>query len=78
MVPLGKDAPSDRFEKGYRSLPAWPYVRFNQMVKKDVFAPANEKKFPTYVLSMQHLKLYGCPVSSTPLPSQFHLIDCLF
>jgi len=48
------------------------------MVKKDVFAPANEKKLPTYVLSMQHLKLYGRPVSSTPLLSQFHLIDCLF
>jgi len=75
MSPLGKETPSDRFEKGYRSLPAWPYVGFNQMAKKDVFADKN--KLPTDVHSMQHLKLYGRPVSSTPLLSQFHLIDCL-
>ena len=75
MSPLGKEAPSDRFEKGYRSLPAWPYVGFNQMAKKDVFV--DKKKLPTDVHSMQHLKLYGRPVSSTPLLSQFHLIDCL-
>jgi len=67
MSPLGKETSSDRFVKGYRSLPAWPYVGFNQMAKKDVFAPADEKKLPTDVHSMQHLKLYGRPVSSTPL-----------
>jgi hypothetical protein len=75
MSPFGKDAPSDRFEQGYRSLPAWPYVGFNQMAKKDVFV--DKKKLPTEVHSMQHLKLYGRPVSSTPLLFQFHLIDCL-
>ena len=75
MTPLGKEAPSDRFEKGYRSLPAWPYVGFNQMAKKDVFV--GKKKLPTDVHSMQHLKLYGRPVSNTPLLSQFHLIDRL-
>ena len=75
MSPLGKDAPSDRFEKGFRSLPAWPYVGFNQMVKKGVFV--DKKKLPTDVHSMQHLKQYGRPVSSTPSVSQFHLIDCL-
>jgi hypothetical protein len=75
MTPLGKEAPSDRFEKGYRSLPAWPYVGFNQMATKDVFV--DEKKLPTDVHSMQHLKLYARPVSSTPLLSQFHLIGCL-
>ena len=75
MSPLGKDATSDRFEKGYRSLPAWPYVGFNQMAKKHVFVET--KKLPTDVHSMQHLKLYGRPVSSAPPVSQFHLIDCL-
>ena len=78
MAPLGKEAPSDRFEKGCRSLPAWPYVGFNQMAKKDIFAPANEIKLPTHVHSLKHLKRYGRPVSSTPLLPQFRLIDCLF
>ena len=77
MAPLGKEAPSDRFENGYRSLPAWPYVGFNQMAKKDVFASTNETKLPTDAHSMRHLKRYRRPVSSTTLLSQFHLIDCL-
>ena len=75
MSPLGKEAPSDRFEKGHRSLPAWPYVGFNQMAEKDVFV--DKDKLPTYVHSMRHLKLYGRPVSSKPLLSQFHLKYCL-
>ena len=75
MTALGKEDPSDRFEKGYRSLSAWPYVGFNQMARKDVFF--DTKKLPTDVHFMQHLKLYGRPVSNTPLLSQFHLIDCL-
>ena len=78
MAPLGKEASSDRFEKDCRSLPAWPYVGFNQMAKKDIFAPANEIKLPTHVHSLKHLKRYGRPVSSTPLLPQFRLIDCLF
>jgi hypothetical protein len=48
LTPLGKDAPSDRFEKGFRSLPAWPYVGFNQMGKKNVFAaPDHGNSQPT-------------------------------
>lgn len=75
MSPLSKGTPSDRFGKGFRSLPAWPYVGFNQMAKKGVYV--DEKKLPTDVHSMEHLKLYGRPVSSTPSVSQFHLIDTL-
>ena len=67
MSPFGKEAPSNRFEKGYRSLPPWPYVGFNQMAKKDLFV--TKKKLPTDVHSMEHLKLYGRPVSSTSPPS---------
>jgi len=71
MTPFGKEAPSDRYEKGYKSLSTWPYIGFNQMARRDVL------KFPTDVHYIQHLKLYGRPVSNTPLLFQFHLIDCL-
>lgn len=64
-------------EKGYRSLPVWPYIGFNQMAKKNVFASADEKKLPTHVHSIGHLKRYGRPVSSTPLHSKIYLIYCL-
>jgi hypothetical protein len=77
MDAFGQEGPSDRFEKGYISLPAWPYVGFNQMAEKDVFAPAKGKKLPTHVHFMKHLKRCGRPVSSTPLVSQFHLIHWL-
>ncbi len=54
---------------------AWPYAGFNQIAEKDLFV--DKKKLSTDLHSMQHLKFYGRPVSSTSLLSQFHLIDCL-
>jgi len=64
IVPPRKDASSNRFVKSYIPLPPWSSFGFNQMVEMDLSARI---KLPTDVLTMQHLKRYGRPVSSMSL-----------
>jgi hypothetical protein len=58
--------PPRRLLQGCVSLPLWPFLGFNQMVPETSELLANIKR-PTDVLSLQHIKFHGRPVSSTYL-----------
>lgn len=67
MIPHGPNAPSHRLTKELVPLPPWTYLGFNQMTVKDIMAKV---KKAADVLSVQHLKTYGRPVSSGVLYSR--------
>jgi hypothetical protein len=56
----GSKAQSMGLTKDLRILPPWPYVGFNQMVPKNIISRI---QLPSDVLSIEHLKMYGRPVS---------------
>lgn len=56
----GPNAPSSRLTPNHVPLPPWPYLGFNQMVNK---RHSSDIQRPSDVLSVQHLKAYGRPVS---------------
>jgi hypothetical protein len=70
LASSGKNVPSRRFTKGFRTLPPWPYIGFNQMVREGVM---ERIKLPSDVLTIQHLKEYGRPVGTMPLHSHISL-----
>jgi hypothetical protein len=70
MVPHGPGAPSNRLTKELLPLPPWLYLGFNQMVAANVMAGIQK---PTDVLSVQHSKTYGRPVSADTLRNLPHL-----
>ena len=60
LAPSGSNSPSDRLIDHMVPLPVWPYLGFNQMVPAEYgedAATAGE------ALSIEHLKVYGRPVS---------------
>ena len=60
LAPSGPQSPSDRLTNDLTPLPVWPYLGFNQMV------PAGHSegiKTAAQALTMEHLKVYGRPVS---------------
>ena len=64
MAPPGPQSCSDRLTNDLIPLPVWPYLGFNQMV------PARRSegiKTAAQALTMEHLKVYGHPVSCSDL-----------
>jgi hypothetical protein len=61
LLPHGPNAPSIRLTEGYIPLPPWPYVGFNQVVPKGHIVGFRKPSDAHY---LEHLKVYGRPVSS--------------
>jgi hypothetical protein len=60
LAPVGPNAPSYRLTAELTPLPVWPYLGFNQMVNP---THAQNIRHAADVLSLEHLKVYGRPVS---------------
>jgi hypothetical protein len=79
LAPWGRNVPSKRLTEGFRVLPPWHYVGFNQMVPKKMIDIVDKIKLPSDVLTIDHAKRYGRPVSISLLHSNVYFnYTCLF